>query len=416
MHHPGSNPSPGAARSAAVPRPVLDLASAGPGVPVHPELVARLGAAAHLGDRGPALGGHAVRTAASGYFARRGLGATPERTVYAPGTEPLLLALLAAAQGDVLLPLPSARWPEPEAGLLHRRVIPVPTPAECGGVPDPFALLETARRARREGAQPRVLVVTVPDDPTGTIPPPDLFREVCEAAQELGLVVVADESRRDLTHHTATVAVSAADTLPGQAVVLCDLGPALGLDGWRSAVALLPEGPVGERLLDGLATAAPEIWGAPAAPVEAATAYALTEPEPLRAHLAAAVRLHTTLTTATRSILVDAGALCPPPEAGYALYADLTPAAGRLTAHGVTGAPALERHLLERFGIAVRGGHRFGDDPAAPRLRLTTGGLHGPGDELRRHTLRAPDPLALPHVAGALERLRHALTEPAAPQ
>jgi aspartate aminotransferase len=411
MRHPGHEPTSGAARSAAVPRPVLDLASAGPGLPVHPELVARLGAAAHLGERGPATGGQAVRTAASGWFERRGLDAAPARTLHAPGTEPLLLAVLAAAGGDVLLPRPGARRPEPEAALLGRAVIPVPTPAGLGGVPDPFALMEAARRARRDGADPRVLVLTVPDDPTGTVPPPELLNEVCEAADGLGLVVVADESRRDLTHRARTVAVSAAETLPARTVVLHDPGPALGLDGWRTAVALFPPGPLGQRLLDGATTAAPQIWGAPAAPVEAATAYALTEPGPLRAHIASAARLHAVLTAAAHRALMDAGALCPAPEAGYCLYADLTPAADRLAAHGVTGGAGLERHLLERFGIAVLGGHRFGDDPAAPRMRVATGGLHGAGEELRWQTLRAPDPLALPHVAEALERLRAALTE-----
>ncbi|MCZ9338598.1 pyridoxal phosphate-dependent aminotransferase, partial [Streptomyces sp. TRM76130] len=85
-----------------------------------------------------------------------------------------LLALTAAVGGDVLVPRPCAAWWAPYARLLGRPVFHVATPAECGGVPDPYALLETVRRVRAEGGDPRLLVLSVADDPTGTVAPPDV--------------------------------------------------------------------------------------------------------------------------------------------------------------------------------------------------------------------------------------------------
>lgn len=63
---------------------------------------------------------------------------------------------------------PAAVWHSPP-GL---RTLRVRTPAEGGGAPDPFALLETVRRARADGLDPRVLVLAAADDPTGTVTPP----------------------------------------------------------------------------------------------------------------------------------------------------------------------------------------------------------------------------------------------------
>ncbi|MGW2927959.1 hypothetical protein ACWC8S_24015, partial [Streptomyces fungicidicus] len=66
---------------------------------------------------------------------------------------------------------------------------------------------------------------------------------------------------------------------------------------------------------------------------------------------------------------------------------------------------ALQTYWLERpgLGMPAPGGHRFGDDLEAPRVRLSTAPLLGgaPGAEV----LDAPDPLELPRVRAALARL-----------
>lgn len=124
----------------------------GPGLPVLPELAEVLAAAAGRGEPEPAGGSADLREAARAYWDRRGLRGGPEHIAAAPGTSPLVLALIAAHGGDVLMPRPCpASW-IPQARLLGRPAYHVPTPAECGGVPDPYALLETVRRVRAEEA------------------------------------------------------------------------------------------------------------------------------------------------------------------------------------------------------------------------------------------------------------------------
>ena len=50
------------------------------------------------------------------------------------------------------------------------------------------------------GARPGVLVLTLPDNPTGTVASEALVREVCEIADAAGLLIVCDEIYRDLAH------------------------------------------------------------------------------------------------------------------------------------------------------------------------------------------------------------------------
>ncbi|WP_371103481.1 aminotransferase class I/II-fold pyridoxal phosphate-dependent enzyme, partial [Streptomyces sp. PU_AKi4] len=184
-----------------------------------------------------------------GYGDRRGLPAAPDRVAVAPGAPALLVALTAALDGDVLVPRPCAAWWAPYARLLGRPVFHVPTPAESGGVPDPYALLETVRRLRAEGGDPRLLVLSVADDPTAGVAPPELLHETLEAAVGEGLHLVSDETWRDTLHDPHdTVLLSPAEMLPDRVTVVTDLAGALLPPGWPAAVARFPAGEDGNAL------------------------------------------------------------------------------------------------------------------------------------------------------------------------
>ncbi|WP_306336448.1 aminotransferase class I/II-fold pyridoxal phosphate-dependent enzyme [Streptomyces sp. KL118A] len=374
-----------------------------PGLPVLPELAAAAAAAAGRSPAEPAGGGPALLDAASGYWARRGLPVERDRTVAAPGAAPLLLALTAVLGGDVLLPRPCPAWWAPQARLLGRGVYHVPTPAECGGVPDPYALLETVRRVRAEGGRPRLLVLSVADDPTATVPPPEVLHETVEAAADEGLHIVSDETWRDTLHHPRdTVLIGPAEMDHERVTVLCDLtGPFLP-PALPAAVARFPATGEGAALRARTLDVLTALGATLAAPAAAAAAYALGEPDAVVERLAAAVRLHARVAGAAQRALLAAGALVRPPQAGRHLYADLGPLRSALAARHVGDAQDLEDFLGERLGMPAPGGHRFGDDIDALRVRLSTGPLLGSTPAERQATLTAADPLELPHVERAL--------------
>ncbi|MFB9390363.1 aminotransferase class I/II-fold pyridoxal phosphate-dependent enzyme [Streptomyces coeruleoprunus] len=383
------------------------------GLPVVAELAAVLAAAAARPDTEPPGGGPVLREAADGYWWRRGLRCHPEEVVAAPGPGPLLAALLAAHGGDVLLPRPCPVAWTPQARLLGRPAYHVPTPAECGGVPDPYALLETVRRVRAEGGHPAVLLLSVADDPTGTVAPPELVREACEAAVDEGLHILSDETWRDTLHQPHdTVLVSPAEMCPDDVTVLCDLAGSLTPAAWPAAIARFPTrrpaaAALRARTLDVLTALGADLPG----PLAVAVAHALDEPEPVTARNTAATTLHARAAEAAHHTVLAAGALALPPGAGRHLYADLAPLREPLAERGVTDSIELEDYLTERLGTPVPGAHRFGDELGALRVRLATAPLLGATPRERLEALTSERPLELPHPAKALHTLDAVLRE-----
>ncbi|MET7984454.1 aminotransferase class I/II-fold pyridoxal phosphate-dependent enzyme [Streptomyces sp. NPDC005281] len=382
------------------------------GLPVLRELRSVLAAAADRPDAEPCGGGPVLLDAASGYWTRRGLRATPDRVAAAPGAAALLLALTGAVGGDLLVPRPCAAWWAPQARLLGRSVFHVATPAECGGVPDSYALLETVRRVRQEGGDPRLLLLSVADDPTATVAPPEAVHEAVEAAAGEGLHIVSDETWRDTLHQPQdTVLLSPAEMLPGEVTVITDLAGAFLPQGWPAAVARFPDNEAGASLRSRVLDVLTVLGARVAEPVAAAAVYALGEPAAITERLTAAVRLHARVADAAHRAVSGAGAVARPPRAGRHLYVDLGPFRSALGAHGVGDAQDLEDWLSARLGMPAPGGHRFGDDLAALRVRLGTGPLLGSTDAERQESLTSESPLELPHVHRALTTLGSAFDD-----
>ncbi|MCF6526508.1 hypothetical protein HOY81_26065, partial [Streptomyces sp. JJ36] len=141
----------------------------------------------------------------------------------------------------------------------------------------------------------------------------------------------------------------------------------------------------------------------------------VAEPAARRAQRAAAARTHGVLAAALHGAVTGAGALCRPPHTGRHLYADLEPARPALAAHGIRDAAGLEAELVRRLGPGADGGHRFGDDPHALRVRLSTrllipAAATATADEDTAGAALAepPDP-GSDAVRAALDRLRAAL-------
>lgn len=284
-----------------------------PGLPVLPELAAVLAAAADRTRPEPPGGGAVLREAARGYWDRRGLHGTAGGIAAAPGAQPLLLALIGAHGGDVLMPRPCpAAW-MPQARLLGRPAYHVPTPAECGGVPDPYALLETVRRVRAEGGRPKLLLLSVVDDPTATVAPPELVREACEAAVDEGLHIISDETWRDTVHRPRdTVLLSPAEMCPDDVTVISDLSGALVPAAWPVAVARFPDTARAAvrhaRTLDILTALGAHV----AAPVAHAAAHALREPDSVRDRIRRAAALQAEVAAGAHRAVLGSGALARP--------------------------------------------------------------------------------------------------------
>ena len=387
---------------------VLPLAFGEAGVPVAPVLRDALAGASHVNAYGPVAGSLELRTAAAGYWARRGLPTEPEDVVCGPGSKALLYGLLLNLGADVAIPGPSWVSYAAQASLTGIRPVYVPIVPGEGGVPDPDLLSAAVSAAHHRGRRIGAVIVTLPDNPTGTLASPDTIRSLCAVAERHDLLIISDEIYRDLTHAHGGF-LSPAEVAPHRTVITSGLSKNLALGGWRLGVARLPFED-GSRLREALLATCSEIWSAPAAPVQAAAALAFTEPPEVVARVARSRRLHGMIVRAVASRFTEAGVAVAPPQGAFYLYPDF--AAHRRTLlrrFGVRTSADLTAVLLSHYGVGVLPGSAFGDPDEALRLRVATSRLYGEAAWQQEEALTADDPAALPWIADALAWLERAL-------
>jgi aspartate/methionine/tyrosine aminotransferase len=179
-------------------KPLIDVSQAVPGYPPPKELTDHL--ASLIGE--PAMARYTdieglpeLRAALAADIADRYGGATDAEQVFVTAgcNQAFCLAMLAlAGAGDeVILPLPyyfnHQMWLE----MQGVRAVHLPFRPERGGVPDP----EDA--AARITERTRAIVLVTPNNPTGSVYPPDAIAAFYRLARVKGLALVIDETYRD---------------------------------------------------------------------------------------------------------------------------------------------------------------------------------------------------------------------------
>jgi aspartate aminotransferase len=378
--------------------------------PVFPGLIRHLAEGAVRSGYAPVAGSLDVRTAVAGYFSRRNIRTSPEQVVMAPGSKPLLFALINALDGDVVLPRPC--WVTYPSQVLMSGKIPLslPVPDGYGGIPEPDQLRHALAKAAREGRRISAVVLTLPDNPTGTLCPAPLVEEVCAISDRHGVTVISDEIYRDTLHDCAPDFVSPAEILDDRVVVTAGLSKSHALGGWRIGTARLPDTRFGRELHQRVLAQASQIWSSLAGPMEAVAAYAYSEPADLQAYVARCTRVHAHVAKALRTIFVDAGAICPQPTGGFYTYPDFELCRDQLSRRGCHGGDQFQELLLDGHGLAVLAGGYFGDPRSALRFRAATSLLYGDDEAELAETLAATDPAGVPHVRDRLAAISSAVT------
>jgi aspartate aminotransferase len=346
--------------------------------PLHPLLQSALADAAKHTGYAPVAGIPALRQAIAEYLSRtRGLNYTAADIIVAPGSKPLLYALLHILEGDVLLPVPSWVSYAPQARLAGRRVIDVATDPRDSHRLTPQVLSEALAGARKEGANPRILIVNSPSNPTGSM----FARADVEAftawARNEGITVISDEIYAELAHGWREH-VSPARFYPEGCIVTGGLSKAFSAGGWRLGYAALPPTPEGKQVATALRTLASEIWSSSTTPVQEAGIVAYTPNAELEVYVRRSARVHGYVTGQLYTTLTNLGIHCPRPAGAFYLYPDFAPWREALNEKGISTSQELAHYLLDEWDIATLPGIDFGEQAAALRLRLATSMLYDP--------------------------------------
>ncbi len=390
--------------------PVVALGFGEANIPVHPMLTAALGEHAGRAGYGPVQGLPELLDEAAEYWVRRKVPTRAEHVVVGPGSKALLFAVFEALGGPVLLPGPSWVSYAAQNRILGQQVVTVPAPTGQGGLPDPEALRDAATRLHADGAPAAAVLMTIPDNPTGTVASPDQVRAVCSVAEDFDLTIISDEIYLDLVHDPKRDVLTPAQIMPDRTIITTGLSKSLALGGWRLGVSRIPDhGPL-RAVRERVVGVASEIWSAAAQPVQRVAALAFSEPPELVDRIAQSRRLHSRLARTVAEIFAAAGANVAQPEGGFYVYPDFEPIRGQLAAQGAMTSRDLAHLLLEEEGIATLPGVAFGDDLARLALRVAVPMLYGTDDDQRMEALEAESPETLPWITQSLDVLHAGLS------
>ena len=394
--------------------------------PLHPLLHTALAEAAKHTGYAPVLGIPALRQAIAAYLARkRDLTFSSDQIVVGPGSKPLLYVLLQILEGDLLLPVPSWVSYAPQARLAGRQVIGVETDPDDHHRITPLALSQAVDRARRDGADPRILLVNTPSNPTGCMFDHADVEAIALWAREAGMTLISDEIYAELAHGWREH-VSPARFYPEGCIVTGGLSKAFSAGGWRLGYAALPATTAGMQVIGAIRSLASEIWSSTATLVQEAALVAFAPNESIEQYVLRSARVHGYVAGRLYDTLASLGVPCPRPAGGFYLYPDFSPWRPTLMEQGITTGTEFARYLLEEWDIATLPGSAFGETPESLRLRLSTSLLCQPGDATSPgereaalwRLLDQADSLPLSGEAGeatlplpALERAQTRLTE-----
>ncbi len=344
--------------------------------PLHPLLHTALATAAKHTSYAPVLGLPPLRQAIAQYLARtRSLACSPEHIVVAPGSKPLLYALLHVLEGDLLLPVPSWVSYAAQARLAGRRVIGVHTDPGDHHRLTSQALSEALDRAHEGGADPRILLVNTPSNPTGSMFDRTDTEAIALWAREAGVTLISDEIYAGLAHGWREH-ISPAYFYPQGCIVTGGLSKAFSAGGWRLGFAALPANEGGAQVVSALRALASEIWSAAATPIQEAAIVAFTPNTEIESYVRRSARLHGHVTFRLYETLAALGVPCPRPAGAFYLYPDFAPWRQPLLQRGIGTSEELARYLLDEWDIATLPGTAFGEQPEALRLRLATSMLY----------------------------------------
>lgn len=392
--------------------------------PLHPLLRQALVDVAEKTGYAPVAGVLTLRAAIADYIQRtRGVECSAEQAVVGPGSKPLIYALLQILDGDVLVPRPSWVSYEPHARLAGRQAIPVATDPLDHHRLSPETLEDALVGARLQGANPRILIVNSPSNPTGGMFAREDVATMAAWARAAGVTIISDEIYAELAHGWRPH-ISPARFYPEGCVITGGLSKAFSAGGWRLGYAILPAGERGAQLSEALRALASEIWSAAATPIEEAARMAFLPNADLEAYVRRSARLHGHVTHVLYRALSELGIACPRPAGAFYFYPDFSAWRAPLARLGVTTSQQLAEYLLDTWDIATLPGTAFGEEPQELRLRLATSMLYGSPHETDLWQLlkqadhlpvpgttdHAPD-LALPELAKAEQRWREVIAD-----
>lgn len=331
-----------------------------------PEIVVNaLKAHAEVKDYLPVRGLQALRHAVAEHTKKElGLNCSTEDVLIGPGSKELIFNTQLALDADLLLPSPSWVSYEPQAHLLRKKCIWLPTFESDGWRLAPEVLSKACEKNRD---RPKLLILNYPNNPTGHTYPAEWLSTLANIARQYGVIILADEIYGLASHSSEHTSI--AQYYPEGTILTSGLSKWAGAGGWRLGTAVFPSEM--RWLLDAMAGIASETYSAVAAPIQYAAITAYSDHPDLTKYKSLMLRV---LQGASRFLYRNLCSLdlsMPSPQGGFYLFPNFEKHRKQLTQMGIISSTELCDALLEKTGVALLPGVAFGRPDTELTARLS---------------------------------------------
>ena len=331
--------------------------------PIPLKVVEALRESAQEKDYLPAEGLLLLREAVAGFHRRKnGAESTADCVLIGPGSKELMFLLQLAYYGELIVPTPCWVSYVPQANILGRKVILIPT-----GFQDRWkmsaAMLERYCAEEEDDFRPRILILNYPANPDGCTYEEQELKDLAEVARRYHVVLLSDEIYGELHHQGRHISV--ARYYPEGTIISSGLSKWCGAGGWRLGTFTFPR--TMHWLMNAMASLASETYTSVSAPIQYAAVRAFKGGTSIERYLWHVRRILAHIGNRAADILSEAEIRVHYPEGGFYLFADLTSHADRLAAKGIKTGRQLCERLLQDVGVAVLPGEAFG----RPKEELT---------------------------------------------
>lgn len=379
--------------------------------PVHPRMINALANNGHRHSYVSLQGIPELREYVSNFYNKHfNLDSNADQIILGVGSKSLLYAVMHSLPGDVILPTPAWVSYKDQAKLAGRRFITFPLDYDSGYQVSIDALDEARKRT---STGPCMIVLTNPNNPTGTILSEENVKEVAEYCSKNDIYILSDEIYSLLTHDKFSHA-SPATYNPDGTVVLGGLSKVLSLGGWRIGVGVVPNNGLGDKIIDGFRHVAGSIWSCVPAPMQYAALSAYEDNKDISDFMVVCRQMHQIRTHYLFEQLTQLGIPCHEPQGGFYIYPHFKPWEDALKSKGISNDQELCVHLLDHYEIATLSGSEFLDDTTHYSLRLASSYIDAEDDDAGKRLLNAysenADPLSFiqdhhPRMQAMIERM-----------
>lgn len=307
------------------------------------------------------------KTALNYYKDEIGLNPDDYGVLIAPGSKILLYVAQMAVEGDLIFLVPSWLSYMPQAYMLGNKVVKVPV--DISGQTydiDIDVLDKTLAEARKNGLNPRKVILNYPNNPTGLRMSEKSIKEFGEYCERESILIIADEIYGKVDFEGPYVSIS--KYAPNVTIVTTGLSKHFSLGGWRLGVAFVPKSFKG--LHHAMVAIASETWSCVPAPLQYASIEAFKRHDDLEQHIIDCKDVHKMITTNFCKRLKEMGFTNTHAQAGFYTYVDFSPFKRALEKKSLHSSSEIAAYILGRFNVVALAGSEFGSDENELNLRM----------------------------------------------